>query len=178
MKVKCQYPFKWGKTQLFSLGEKIKLLCFLFLIWLLRWANLFTCRLPPFLQTFQPTLFGAHAVHTGAWLTAALPWDLCQTLKFRVDNSSSFCPTRTTPLFLPCAIHLTVHQGSRAEMLTLTGTNKHLEMCSHWWAWSRHHWDAWELGDSRMPGGSGQFTEAVNHQSPGNAISGADICRR
>lgn len=87
---------------------------FLFLIWLLRWANLFTCRLSPFLQTFQPTLFGAHTVHTGAWLRVALPWDLCQTLKLRGDNSSSFCPTIRAHT-LPCAIHIMGHQGSQGR---------------------------------------------------------------
>lgn len=79
-------PFPRGKNQIIMV---------LFLIWLLRWANLFMCRLPPFLQTLQPTLFGAHTVHTGPWLAVALPWHLC--LKLRVDNASSICPTRTTP---------------------------------------------------------------------------------
>lgn len=101
-------PFPRGKNQI---------VMFLFLIWLLRWANLFMCRLPPFLQTFPPTLFGAHTVRTGAWLAAALPWHLC--LNLGVDNASSFCPTRTTPSgghILPCAIRLTGHQAPRAEV--------------------------------------------------------------
>lgn len=89
--------FQVRKNTTLSPRGKNQIVMVLFLIWLLRWANLFTCRLSLFLQTFQPTLFGAHTVRTGAWLAVALPWDLCQPLRLRVDNASSFCPTRTTP---------------------------------------------------------------------------------
>lgn len=132
-------PFPRGKNQIVMV---------LFLIWLLRWANLFMCRLPPSLQTFQPTLFGAHTVGTGAWLAVALPWGLC--LKLRVDNASLSCPTRTTPsghtpFLVPSASGL---PGQRSMFLTVTGTNKHLEMCSLRWVGSWDHSDP--LGASRF----------------------------
>lgn len=148
-------PFPRGKNQIVMV---------LFLIWLLRWANLFMCRLPPSLQTFQPTLFGAHTVGTGAWLAVALPWGLC--LKLRVDNASSSCPTRTTPsghtpFLVPSASGL---PGQRSMFLTVTGTNT-LKCARSGELDPETTVIPWEPAGSRMPGGFGSFTEEVTHQS-------------
>lgn len=181
-------------TRLFPKGRN-QIVMVLFLIWLLQWANLFMCRLSLFLQTFQPPLSKAHpgGRGPGSWSfcrrisvgEAQRRWCLLVSYQSNTIWGHTHVLRRS---HLPCTIHPTLHQGCRSRFSTapwlssrgqscmfpvLPGTGRQPWLhskcfetcpCRRVAAWDRS--DSWESVDSKMPGGFGQFTAAVTHQSP------------